>query len=340
MKDRVLVLGATGQDGQIVGSRLHQSGYVVLGAGGKRPRERARLWGLDTSWRLEPGDLSDTRRLRDLVQAFRPTVVMNFVGFSNVGASWLRPDLSEKMNLVFVKRLIQLLVDESEKGIPIRSVYHSSSSEIFGYAEQVPQTDSTAFRPTSPYGRHKAEAHDFLRATRDEAPFPITIGIPFNHESPLRTNDFVSMKIAQSVAKLATGQIQHFSLANLEAERDWGFAGDYAEAFTEMALSATGDDFVVATGVLRSVDDMVRSAFTSVDLEYRPGVVRVIENPRVAEPKNLVGSPEKITDQIGWISRTPFDEIVAEMVHFELSMSRSRNSKTGSLPDFPRRGIA
>ena len=212
-------------------------------------------------------------------------------------------------------RLLEICRDQKQ---PVR-FYHASSSEIFGRAAETPQTEETPLRPTSPYGCAKAFATQLARVYRDSYGLFVCNGILYNHESPRRGENFVTRKIARSVARIARGVDQELVLGSLESRRDWGHARDYVAAMWLMMQHETPDDYVVATGVAHSVRDFVDAAFAAVDLKPDGYVKRDPSFDRPAEPVQLVGSPEKIERVLGWRAQTRFPELVREMVDAELA---------------------
>ena len=216
-------------------------------------------------------------------------------------------------------RLLEISRDQKR---PLR-FYHASSSEIFGAPNESPQTEETALRPTSPYGCAKAFATQLARVYRQAYGLFVCNGILYNHESPRRGENFVTRKIARSVARISRGLEVELALGNTSARRDWGYAPDYVEAMWLMLQDKAADDYVVATGVLHSVQDFVEAAFAVVDLPWEKHVKHNPAFERPNEPNRLVGSPEKIRRVLGWEARTSFSGLVREMVEAELAAIRA-----------------
>jgi GDPmannose 4,6-dehydratase len=264
---------------------------------------------------LHYGDLSDATTLRRIFRDVMPTEVYHLAGQSHVGLSFEIPESTCDEVGMATLRLLEIARDQTK---PLR-FYHASSSEIFGTATETPQTENTPLIPASPYGCAKAFATQLARVYRQSYGMFVCNGILYNHESPRRGENFVTRKIARSVARIARGLDQKLVLGNMESRRDWGRAQDYVQAMWLMLRHKTPDDYVVATGETHSVRDFVEAAFAIVDLPWKKYVERDSSFDRPAEPTKLVGCPDKIRQTLGWKPTGDFKTLVREMVEAELA---------------------
>jgi GDPmannose 4,6-dehydratase len=312
MTRRALLTGITGQDGWYLTELLLADGYDVFGV--VRPGDPAPVPPGATA--IE-GDLTDASSLREALKLAGPQEVYNLAGISSVAQSWQQPVLTADINGLGLLRLIEAVRDQSERsGDPIRIV-QASSAEIFGHAP-APQTEQTPIAPATPYGAAKALAQHLVAVYRAGG-ISISSAILYNHESPRRPATFVTRRITQGVARIARGSAEPLRLGNLEARRDWGFAGDYAEALRLIARHLRPDDFVVATGVSHSVADFVQAAFRHVgidDWRDRIEVDRALTRP--ADPGEQRGDASKARQVLGWRPSVDFDQMVAAMVDADL----------------------
>ena len=322
-KKVALITGITGQDGSYLSELLLGKGYSVHGIVRRTSnllRSRIEHLRNDNSIYgkrlfLHYGDLSDGTTLRRIFSLVQPAEVYHLAGQSHVGLSFDIPESTSEEVGMATLRLLEIARDQRE---PVR-FYHASSSEIFGDAEESPQTETTPMRPASPYGCAKAFATQLVGVYRKSYGLFACNGICYNHESPRRGENFVTRKIAGGVARIARGLQRELVLGNLESCRDWGRASDYVEAMWLMLQHETPDDYVVATGVAHTVREFVDAAFAVVNLE--PGKY-VQHNPafdRLADPARLVGCPEKIRRVLGWKPSGTFPQLVREMVEAELA---------------------
>jgi GDPmannose 4,6-dehydratase len=264
---------------------------------------------------LHYGDLTDGTTLRRIFAEVQPAEVYHLAGQSHVGLSFEIPESTCEEVGMATLRLLEICRDQKQ---PVRS-YHASSSEIFGSAQESPQTEETPFRPANPYGCAKAFATQLAQVYRTSYGLFVCNGILYNHESPRRGENFVTRKIARAVARIARGLDTQLVLGSLESRRDWGHAREYVEAMWMMMQQATADDFIVATGQTHSVGDFVAAAFEAVQLAPDGYVKRDSAFDRPAEPVRLIGSPEKIAREVGWRAKISFAELVREMVEAELA---------------------
>ena len=322
-----LVTGITGQDGSYLTELLLQKGYAVHGVVRRTSNLlRSRIEHLrrdpkiyDKNLFLHYGDLSDTTTLRRIFREVGPGELYHLAGQSHVGLSFELPESTCDEVGMATLRLLEIVRDQS----PNVKFYHASTSEIFGNAAESPQTEETAMRPTSPYGCAKAFATQLALVYRQSYGMFVCNGILYNHESPRRGENFVTRKIARSVARIARGLDVDLVLGNLESKRDWGRAQDYVAAMWLMLQHEKPDDYVVATGQTHSVRDFVEAAFAVVDLPWKKYVKQDRAFDRPIEPARLVGCADKIRKTLGWKPSGSFEQLVREMVEAELSELKS-----------------
>ena len=310
MTKRALITGAPGQDGRYLAELLLGRGYQVYGVVGPEPGEYLD-WVAERGSFIEAveGDLADQHSLDVLMQRHQPGEVYNFAALSSVAASWSNPDVYADINGRGVARLIAAI----QAHVPHAHLVQASSAEIFGNPSHSPQDETTPIAPTNPYGESKAIAHRAIRAAR-AAGLHASNAILYNHESPLRPTTFVTAKIADAAARIARGLAGELRLGNLDAVRDWGFAGDYVEAMARIASAQTPDDFVVATGEPHTVRDFAREAFARVGLDYERYVIEDSALFREADASALVGDSTKLRTTLGWTPAIRFEQLVHMMV--------------------------
>jgi GDPmannose 4,6-dehydratase len=297
MKKKALITGITGQDGSYLSELLLEKGYEVYGMVRRASVERFdRIEHLQDRINLIQGDLTDQSSLDEAVKTIQPDEVYNLAAQSFVPTSWNQPTLTGEVTGIGTTRMLESV----RKLKPDARFYQASSSEMFGKVREVPQTEMTPFHPRSPYGVAKVYGHFITVNYRESYNIFACSGILFNHESPRRGLEFVTRKITHHVAKIKLGLAKELRLGNLDAKRDWGFAGDYVEAMWMMLQQDEPDDFVVATGETHSVEDFVRLAFEHAGLDWKKFVVIDPRFMRPAEVDLLVGSPEKAQKKLGW----------------------------------------
>ncbi len=308
---RALITGVTGQDGSYLAEFLLDKGYEVYGMVRRASTENfERIEHLRDRLKLVQADLLDPMSLISTLADVRPQEVYNLAAQSFVPTSWAQPVLTAEFDAIGVTRFLEALrlVDTSIR------YYQASSSEMFGKVREVPQTELTPFYPRSPYGVAKVYAHYITVNYRESYGIFACSGILFNHESPRRGKEFVTRKVTDGVARISLGLADALHLGNLEARRDWGFAGDYVEAMWMMLQQDEPDDYVVATGESHSVRDLVEVAFSHVGLDWQK-YVRLDESlTRPAEVDSLIGDASKAREKFGWKPRVSFRELVAMMV--------------------------
>ncbi len=315
MTKRALITGITGQDGSYLAELLLDKGYEVIGMVRRSSTLNfERIAHLQERITLVPGDLLDEVSMINLLREHRPNEVYNLAAQSFVQTSWGQPVLTGETTALGVTRVLDAIriVD------PEIRFYQASSSEMFGKVQAVPQSEETPFYPRSPYGVAKLYGHWITINYRESYDLHACSGILFNHESPRRGLEFVTRKISNAVARIKLGQQDELRLGNLDAQRDWGFAGDYVEAMWLMLQQDGPDDFVVATGETHTVREFVELAFGRVDLDWEKYVVMDERFMRPAEVDLLIGDPAKAHQVLGWKPKMPFPELVHTMVDADL----------------------
>jgi GDPmannose 4,6-dehydratase len=306
-----LITGITGQDGSYLAELLLAKGYKVVGVvrrSSTTPYER--IAHLVDHVELASADLLDQTSLTDVVGEFQPDEIYNLAAQSFVQTSWNQPVLTGEFTALGVTRMLEAV----KKAAPKSRFYQASSSEMFGKVVESPQRETTPFYPRSPYGVAKVYGHWITVNYRESFGMYAASGILFNHESPRRGLEFVTRKVTDAVARIKLGLQAEVRLGNLDARRDWGFAGDYVEAMWLMLQQDTPDDYVVGTGHTCSVRDLCRTAFAAADLDYREFVVQDPRFFRPAEVDLLVADPSKARAQLGWEPKVSFEELIRMMV--------------------------
>ena len=311
-----LITGITGQDGSYLAELLLEKGYRVVGVvrrSSTTPYER--IAHLVDRVELVSADLLDQTSLTDVVQATQPDEIYNLAAQSFVQTSWNQPVLTGEFTALGVTRMLEAL----RKAAPKARFYQASSSEQFGKVVETPQREATPFYPRSPYGVAKVYGHWITVNYRESFDLFAVSGILFNHESPRRGLEFVTRKISDGVARIKLGLQRDLRLGNLDARRDWGFAGDYVDAMWRMLQQEQPDDFVIGTGETYSVREFCELAFGAVGLDYREFVVQDERFFRPAEVDLLVADPSKARTGLGWTPRVDFRQLVEMMVEADLA---------------------
>jgi GDPmannose 4,6-dehydratase len=311
MAGKALITGITGQDGSYLAEFLLEQGYTVCGMYRRSSQESfSRLSHLLGRVELVAGDLLDESSLCEVLERTEPTEVYNLAAQSFVPTSWEQPILTGEVTGLGVARLLNAI----RRVNPRIRFYQASSSEMFGQVRETPQRESTPFYPRSPYGVAKTYGHYITVNYRESYGMFACSGILFNHESPRRGLEFVTRKIAHGVAQIKLGLAGELRLGNLQARRDWGFAGDYVRAMWLMLQQETADDYVVGMGETHSVQEFVEVAFAHVGLDWRD-YVRVDQRfYRPAEVDLLLADASKARQRLGWSPRVSFEELVRMMV--------------------------
>ena len=319
MARRALITGITGQDGSYLADFLLEKGYEVHGMVRRSSTERfERIEHLRERVTLHQGDLLDQRSLVDTLRASKPEEIYNLAAMSFVAASWVQPTLTAEFTGVGVTRLLEAM----REACPEARFYQASSSEMFGKVRETPQTEDTPFYPRSPYGVAKAYGHHITVNYRESYGMPLCSGILFNHESPRRGLEFVTRKISWHAAAIKLGLRDELALGNLDAKRDWGFAGDYVEAMWLMLQQEAPEDYVIATGETNTVRRCVEVAFDHAGLEWEPHVVIDDAFKRPAEVDLLVGDASKAERELGWVPKVSFEALMRMMVEADLELLR------------------
>ncbi|GAA0412104.1 GDP-mannose 4,6-dehydratase [Microbispora corallina] len=327
MAKRALLTGITGQDGSYLAEHLLGEGYEVWGLvrGQSNPRV-PRVRKLLQDVRLVRGDLLDQGSLISAVEKVQPDEVYNLGAISFVPMSWEQAELTAEVTGMGVLRMLEAIrvcsgitASRGSAAGQIR-FYQASSSEMFGQVRETPQTERTPFHPRSPYGVAKAYGHFLTQNYRESYGMFAVSGILFNHESPRRGAEFVTRKVSLGVARIKLGMAGELRLGNLEARRDWGFAGDFVRAMHLMLTAAEPEDYVIGTGRTHSVRELVEAAFGAAGLDWERHVVCDPELHRPAEVDLLCADPKKARTQLGWEPTVSFEELVATMVESDLRL--------------------
>ncbi len=310
-----LISGVTGQDGSYLAEFLLTKGYRVLGMVRRSSTVTfERIEHIQDHIEIIQGDLHDQGSLVSIMEEYRPDEVYNLAAQSFVPTSWNQPVLTGEVTALGVARMLEAI----RLAHPKARFYQASSSEMFGKVREVPQRESTPFYPRSPYGVAKVYGHWITVNYRESHDLYACSGILFNHESPRRGLEFVTRKITHGVARIKLGLANELRLGNLDARRDWGFAGDYVEAMWRMLQQDTPDDYVVCTGETHQVREFCDAAFSHVGLDYRDYVVQDPRFYRPAEVDLLVGDPAHAKNKLGWVPKVSLAELVQMMVDTDL----------------------
>jgi GDPmannose 4,6-dehydratase len=315
MSKRAIITGITGQDGSYLAELLLAKGYDVVGT--VRRASAPNFWRIQhllDRITIKPADLLDQLSLIRVIDDVRPHELYNLAAMSFVPASWDQPMLTGEFNAQGVTRVLEAIRQVD----PTIRMYQASSSEMFGKVREVPQSELTPFYPRSPYGVSKAFAHYITVNYRESYDLFAVSGMLFNHESPRRGLEFVTRKVTDGVARIKQGLSSTLSLGNLDAKRDWGFAGDYVNAMWLMLQQDRPDDYVIATGLSHSVRDLVEVAFGHVGLDWRKYVTLDPKLIRPAEVEHLIGDSTKARSELGWSPTVDFSGLVKMMVDADL----------------------
>jgi len=317
MPRRALITGITGQDGSYLAELLLEKGYEVHGMVRLSSTETfPRLEAVRDDLVLHTGDLLDRRSLVDVMRECEPDEIYNLAATSSVAASWSQPVLTAEFTAVGVTRILEAM----REVVPGSRFYQASSSEMFGEVREVPQTESTPFYPRSPYGVAKCYGHFITVNYRESYDLFAVSGILFNHESERRGLDFVTRKVTHGAAAIKLGLQEDLALGNLDAQRDWGYAKDYVEAMWLMLQQDEPDDYVIATGEIHSVRDLVRVAFEHAGLDPEDHIRVDPRFLRPAEVEQVIGNAAKAREKLGWRPRTSFEEMIRLMVDADLEL--------------------
>ncbi len=321
-KQVALITGITGQDGSYLAEFLLEKGYKVIGMVRRSSTVNfSRIQHFQDDVTLVSGDLLDQGSLISILQEYRPDEVYNLAAQSFVPASWKQPVFTGDVTALGVTRMLEAIrtVDRNVR------FYQASSSEMFGKVREVPQSETTPFYPRSPYGVAKVYGHWITVNYRESYDLHTTSGILFNHESPRRGLEFVTRKVTYGVAKIKLGLADELRLGNLDARRDWGYAGDYVRAMWLMLQQPEPDDYVVATGETHSIRELCEEAFGYVDLDWEKYVKQDPRFMRPAEVDLLVGDSSKAGRVLGWEPNVTFGELVRLMMDSDLALLKEEH---------------
>jgi GDPmannose 4,6-dehydratase len=321
---KVLITGITGQDGSYLSEFLLEKGYEVHGMVRRSSTEKfERISHIRPDLRLHQADLLDVLSMINLLKDVEPDEVYNLGAQSFVPTSWEQPILTSEFTALGVTRLLEAI----RLVTPETRFYQASSSEMFGKVRAMPQNEKTPFYPRSPYGVAKVYAHWITVNYRESYGIHASSGILFNHESPRRGLEFVTRKITYATARIKLGLQEKLRLGNLDARRDWGYAGDYVQAMWLMLQQPNPDNYVIATGQSHSVKDLLEIAFGHVGLRWQDFVEEDPAFLRPAEVQHLLGDATKAKDLLGWEPTVSFEELITMMV--EADLERVRQNRTG-----------
>ncbi len=327
MAKRALITGITGQDGSYLADFLLAKGYTVFGLVRRSSTLNfERIRHIQDRITILSGDLLDQNSLMTAVAEAEPDEVYNLAAQSFVPASWTQPVLTGEATALGVMRLLEAVRRISPKA----RFYQASSSEMFGKVRESPQTETTPFYPRSPYGVAKVYGHWITVNYRESYGLFAVSGILFNHESPRRGLEFVTRKVTYNAARIKLGLADELRLGNLDARRDWGYAGDYVQAMWMMLQRGEPRDYVVGTGIQHSVQDLVELAFEYLDLDWRDCVLLDERLRRPAEVETLVADPSRARRELGWEQSVDFRSLVEMMVDADLEIVRSRPEERGN----------
>ncbi len=312
---RALITGITGQDGSYLAEFLLNKDYEVFGLVRRTSTVNfERIKHIQDNIELISGDLLDQNSLINAIKESNPDEIYNLASQSFVPTSWKQPVFTGEATALGVARVLEAIRTVNPK----IKFYQASSSEMFGKAREVPQTEKTQFYPRSPYGVAKLYGHWITVNYRESYNMFCCSGILFNHESPRRGLEFVTRKVANAAAKIKLGLSNELRLGNLDAKRDWGFAGDYARAMWLMLQQEKPDDYVISTGITHSVRDLVQIAFDYVNLNWKDYVIVDPKFVRPAEVEILLGDSTKALKKLGWAPETSFEELIKMMIDADL----------------------
>ncbi|HSB65196.1 MAG TPA: GDP-mannose 4,6-dehydratase [Anaerolineales bacterium] len=310
-----IITGITGQDGSYLAELLISKGYQVIGMVRRSSVvTNERIQHLQDLIEIIQGDLHDQSSLMDLIEQYKPDEVYNLAAQSFVPTSWNQPVLTGEVTALGVTRMLEAIRLLSPK----TRYYQASSSEMFGKVHEVPQRESTPFYPRSPYGVAKLYGHWITVNYRESYDLFAVSGILFNHESPRRGTEFVTRKVSYGAARIKLGLAKDLHLGNLEARRDWGFAGDYVEAMWSLMNNDHPEDFVVGTGETHSVRELCEKAFSYLGMDYHDYVIQDPRYIRPAEVDLLVADARRVREKLGWEPKVNFDGLVEMMVDADL----------------------
>jgi len=326
---KALITGVTGQDGSYLAEFLLEKGYEVYGMVRRSSTVNyERIGHIQDKLKLIQGDLLDQNSLIEALRYSEPDEVYNLAAQSFVPTSWNQPVLTGEFTALGVTRILEAIRTVNPK----TRFYQASSSEMFGKIQETPQNEKTLFYPRSPYGVAKVYGHYISVNYRESYDMFCCSGILFNHESPRRGMEFVSRKVTHAAARIKLGLQKELRMGNLDARRDWGFAGDYVEAMWLMLQQDEPGDYVVATGISHSVKDLIQVAFDRLELDWKGYVISDTNLFRPAEVDHLLGDPRKAKAKLGWEPKVIFEKLIEMMVDYDLQLiKRTQGEGLGNL---------
>ncbi len=311
-----LITGVTGQDGSYLAEFLLERGYDVIGVVRRTSHDSyERIGHLLDQIRIQPADLLDQHSLTSVIRDTRPNEIYNLAAQSFVPTSWSQPVLTGEFTALGVTRILEAV----RLAHPEARFYQASSSEMFGRVQESPQNEQTSFYPRSPYGVAKVYGHWITVNYRESYGLYAVSGLLFNHESPRRGLEFVTRKVSDGVARIKLGLASELRLGNLDAHRDWGYAGDYVDAMWRMLQQPEPEDYVVGTGIAHSVRDLVQIAFAHVGLDWEEFVRVDTALVRPAEVEHLLADPARACERLGWEPSVSFEQMIRMMVDHDLA---------------------
>ena len=312
---KVLITGAAGQDGIILAAKLQKKNIDVIGL--CSPVKLAKVREMLPEINYIGFDTSEIDKLNQILDREQPDQIYNFVGFSSVFASWVSPSKAIALNSVIPALILEWCRAQNRS---IRFL-QASSSEIFGGSTVAPQLESTLLNPVTPYGLSKAHAHQLVALYRNAFGIHANTAILYNHESPLRSMDFITRKISNSVARISLGIDTKLYLGDIQSKRDWGWAPDYVDGMIQIMNANIPDDYLLATGRQSTVKQLLELAFAKVGIDnYQPYIELSTDNSRIADPKNLVGNAVKIKNDLGWKAKHDIEFVMQTMVANDLAL--------------------
>jgi GDPmannose 4,6-dehydratase len=312
----ILITGAAGQDGILLARKLLKTETDVVGICRKNQAKNLRqaVPGLS----IYTADLTDFEKVHKILDKAKPTTIFNLAGYSSVNKSWMEPEIATRINSDLPVQILSWTVKKS----PTTRIIQASSSEIFGATTQIPQTENTNIKPITPYGLSKSLAFEMMQIFRSKEGIHATNMILYNHESPLRREEFVTRRITKSVAQIKLGKLDTLHIGNIGMKRDWGWAPDYIDGMILASNKELADDYILATGILHSVKDIIETAFTYAGIENFEKYIHADENMiRKIDPQNLLGNPTKAETRLGWKRTLEFKEIIETMVKYDLQIN-------------------
>jgi len=323
MAKKALITGITGQDGSYLADVLLEKGYDVYGMVRRSSSEKFdRIKHIRDKLQIKQADLLDQYSIIKLLEEVQPDEIYNLAAMSFVPTSWNQPVLTAEFTAIGVTRMLEAVRAVN----PRIRFYQASSSEMFGKVKEIPQSEKTPFHPRSPYGVAKVYGHWITVNYRESYDIFGVSGILFNHESPRRGLEFVTRKVTYTAAKIKLGLAKELRMGNLDAKRDWGFAGDYVKAMWLMLQQPEPDDYVIATGETHSVKELVETAFTYLDMEYKDFVVIDERFIRPAEVDLLIGDNSKAKKKLGWEPEIDFERLVKMMVDADMELLKKEHN--------------